>query len=526
MESMNSGDLEKRNVSNNLKDTKDLSARAKNALLRSGIFTLSDLIGFVDDNELSSLRNVGVKTISEIEAFIERHKDDVIEMPAEVDENNIDYSSQPWNEELDRSVEDKTKDTDDRVDLAWLIRGTNEAIASLDINKLMEIGVSQRQCKYLQKAGFYQIGDLGENFIIEIREVARGGNADFSNHTSAILCYHLSILLKKELTASSDSRAYRLVLLKAKGQSLQIIGEIEKITRERVRQIIKKYLRSLSPLINCIVNCMFDQKGYATIKEIQNLCDDEAYRSIIPFWCKDNVDILYIEEDNICVPTDERNMMDIAEELDCYTTQFVGDGIQLNELIEELSKLLFEKGYYHISAGNVISYMLRHGYCLCGNYIFHGLIGYAELCVRTIAKKFVNGIKLRDNYELELLRGFVRDEYGDIDLPSNDGKLRSALSEYLLLRGKGVYIPKEKAYVEPQLLDELKVYIDNQMDSVIYYSDLYKRFEAKIRMMSNIDNRYFLQGVLQLHFGDCYEFHHSDYLKIPGKHWYRPWYSE
>ena len=48
-------------------DIEGLSVRALNAMHRAGLFTINELIDFLSEHTLSEIRNVGAKTISELE---------------------------------------------------------------------------------------------------------------------------------------------------------------------------------------------------------------------------------------------------------------------------------------------------------------------------------------------------------------------------------------------------------------------------------------------------------------------------
>ena len=163
-----------------------------------------------------------------------------------------------------------------------------------------------------------------------------------------------------------------------------------------------------------------------------------------------------------------------------------------------------------------------------GRFIFPERKSYGMFCIKTICDRFPDGIKLKDQHDMALLREYVFEKYGDIGMPSDDRKIRSAISDSLVLRGLGIYTAKENVHIDAELLDEIKNYIDGELEYEleISYAKLFSIFEQKIRRLSNIDNPYFLQGVLKLFFADEYDYLHGSYLKARVNHRYHPWYHD
>ena len=513
-----------------IKNAKGLSNRAKNILFRNDIFTLSDLIKFVENNDLLSLKNLGNKTLLEIEDFIAEYNRDHFEEPVQM--NEIDEQDESPDKEQIQSMkafvveeEKKSLDEDQPEEANWFPNDAAQ-ISILDISSLLDYGVSLRQCTSLRKAGYNRIGDLGETFTDKLITISDSAEGERSRVFFEMLLKQLTVSLEKMVYESVNDRSYTLTLLQINGQSLQDIGEREDLTRERVRQIISKYLRTLNPIMECIVNCFFDQKGYMTVQDVQDISHINDINKIILLWCQKSTYLDYLKEVNIFLPIQEVYGSEVRSDFDLIAKKFVNNGIKLSEHMEELDGLLMENGYSYISASSFVSYMLRNGYGLYGQYLFRGKLSHGEFCSKIVAERFPDGIRPKDNQDIDLLKDYVLEKYGEVGLTTIKRSLGPSISNYLVLRGRGLYTAKDNIYVEPKLLKILKEYIDSQSGYELYYSDLFAQFEKQIRMMSNIDNYHFLHGVLKLYFTMDYDFTHKDYLKVRGKHRYRPWYLD
>ena len=93
-------------------------------------------------------------------------------------------------------------------------------------------------------------------------------------------------LLGYVLDKYKESREYRVLLRRAKGETLQEIasnpdGEEDVITRERVRQIENKFLRSLIPFVRELLYIIKGANNYIVAQDILDIFDDDEYDQIL-----------------------------------------------------------------------------------------------------------------------------------------------------------------------------------------------------------------------------------------------------
>ena len=79
-----------------------------------------------------------------------------------------------------------------------------------------------------------------------------------------------------------------------------------------------------------------------------------------------------------------------------------------------------------------------------------------------------------------------------------------------MLCGRGEAIAIENIHVDLSVIEQIIEYIEVSRETVIYYMELFARFEGILRLTSNIDNYNFLHGILKLYYPDEYDY--SEYF--------------
>lgn len=264
-----------------------------------------------------------------------------------------------------------------------------------------------------------------------------------------------------------------------------------------------------------IVALFMSPKNYITVQELLDIYDNDDYDKAILYWCKNSDDLEYLEFAEVFVyAQEERNA--VENQIETIAEEFIGDGINLYDNLEELEDLMQNSGFPYMDGSSFINLIQQHGYKVYGDFVVKGRQSYGYLCARVVAEKFPNGIKIYDGYDLDKLRTYAAEEYGDLGIPDSNRAFSTRLSDYLILSGRGMATAESNIHIEMSVLDEIKEYIDNAQEGEINYAEVFSVFEGKLRMLSNIDNYNFLHGVLKLYYSDEYDFSSRDYLKKRG----------
>ena len=475
-----------------IEDVDALGVRSKNALLRTGLITVMQLIDYVNEYDLSSIRNLGERSIAEINGFLASFC-----MNAG-DENSINLCNR---------VEEKKKS---------MLLDINEDLIDMNISLLESLGISSRVVAQLQEAGYLKINDLHGIQEKKLSQIVGYHNKSKFKEIESLLSLDL-IQLFEGLLADFSEKDFKMAVMKAEGATLQAIGDAFGLTRERVRQIVKRVYNKLNTMMGSLVGSFIDKKGYVTTQELLDIYDNDDYDKVLIYWCKTSVNLEYLDFADIFIPAGETENF-YEEQIWTLIEDVVGDSCDLNENMEALEELLQQNGFTYLDDKSILNILQKNNYRIHGNYALKGRQSYGYLCSKIVAKRFPNGIKLYDENDLNLLREYAKAEYGNLNIADDDRAFSSRLADFLILSGRGAATAIENIQVEVTLLEQIKAYIDDSAEGEFYYSHVFSEFEGLIRMMSNIDNHHFLHGVLMLYYPDDYEYY-KDYLKKKGNNY-------
>lgn len=140
-----------------------------------------------------------------------------------------------------------------------------------------------------------------------------------------------------------------------------------------------------------------------------------------------------------------------------------------------------------------------------GKWFIRGNVNLARLYKIIMKKYYPDGLHIYSEQNLNEFKMHLYNEFGDVTIPENDRAIYIRIADGCILRDRGTYIPPECAKISSKLLNDIAEYIDNAGE-ITYVSDLFQIFKNRLLKESNIDNHYYLYGVLQYHFKYRFEF--------------------
>lgn len=377
---------------------------------------------------------------------------------------------------------------------------------ALPIDSLIAYGLKNRTIELLVESNITTLGCLLKQDNSTLKNIVGTKNMDKLKNVALKMEQNLVSNLQLFLEETSNNVEFNVVLKKARGETFEAIGSELGVTRERARQIIRKYCKTLSYLYDYIIKDMLGDMNYISEDKVFDLCDNDSFDEILFYYLSIKDDYEYLDCANVFV-----NSTSVEEELVAIAKDFIAEGISLKESSQDIEILMQTNGYPFMDIPAFIHLAMHEGYKLYGDYLTP-IVSYGQLSARIVAKNFPNGVKLYGGEDLEILRKLIKEEYGDIEVASDDRSFSIRLSDYLILRGRGEFIAEENVYIELSLLESIVQYINECPESNIYYSSVYECFEEELRLKSNVDNYYFLHGVLKQYFLEEYDFSARDYL--------------
>ncbi|SEP84465.1 RNA polymerase, alpha chain C terminal domain [Lachnospiraceae bacterium RM5] len=477
-------------------DELGLSVRAVNAFRRAKIYTLSDLIIFLAENSVSDLKNVGAKTVKETEELLQRI-------------NSGDLDAMRKNSHCE-AVPEKFIFENISSDVDYL---SVDALVELGLSKKIVSGFIKNNIKCCERLRNLSKKDLsiivGEKYLYRLFDVVTFLEKDIISLIDYVLEHY------------REDREYNVFLRRARGETLQEIANNpdgdykEVITRERVRQIEKKYFKRLAPFLRELLYILKGGNHFISVSDILEIFDDDEYDQILLYASKFFDEFEYLDFAEVFIERNED--YSVEDNITNIITEIVADGIDINENREIIEEALIDNNYDYIDMGSVINLLKKNHYKIYGNFVVRGKTNYAVICMHIIREYFPDGIKLsqsetEQSEDLIKLRRIIDEKYRGLIVPTSDRALSSTLARSgLILRGRGVYILQENIIIDESLLLDIKNYIDNKDTNKVFYNEIYSNFEGVLNVMCGIDNYNYLHGVLALRYPDAYEYG-RDYL--------------
>lgn len=547
-----------------------LSQRAKNFLMRNGIFTIGALKAFVQSNDLNNLKNLGQKTHSEILSLL---GSDMVAFSETTSENTVKteltisrvFSENAYNlfvkycnangftlfseligfdfdslmcesgfgagkiEKLKAKYEEVLENIDEINDSestcaikSNISISLHDSNRNLPISILKNLDVSVKVIVEIHGFNINTIGDLGEVISSETNRIEllkRIGKKKLDSLIGALqnLESPLNNIAQNLLEKISTDRSFEIYVKRAEGYTLQEIADMYNITRERVRQIEKKFNNKMKPLMLTLITNYFTEnnQNYIRMQTVLDIFDDDNFDKVIIHTLNgcDELEYLDFAEMYIVKKSKEQNTFERLYEI---AVEFVGNGINLYDKLDELDDMLADKGYSYIDADAFLNLLIACNAKFYGDYVVFDRQSYGYLCSKVVGKYFKDGINLYSEEDLNLLREYARKEFGALKLPESNRALASRLDSFLVIVDKGKSNVIENITVDLGVLEEVKKFIDSDMRSELYYSEIFSEYEGLLCMTTGITNPHCLHGVLSYFYPDNYTYG-RDFLTKSGK---------
>lgn len=478
------------------------STRSKNVLHRNNIFTVRELMTFLETERIEDIRNAGAKTTEEIYTFVKQYKEGTVTIP------------------------ETTEEILPLVDKRYFIN-MDESNYQLPVSSLGELGLTPKMVKDLNANGFVKSGQLVQITDGEIIRYFGKRSIEAFQRVATILEKNIFSIYGELLSESVKEKDGQIFLRRASGETLQEVADnpgIEgeaKLTRERIRQIESKYFRRNRGFVKTIVEGLKGNKKYFLLQDIMELYDNDDFDRVIIYVCKLLDEYEFLDFAGVFV---EANQDEKTEDVILQLArEFVGEGIDLYENLEELEGLFYANNLEYMSLGEFINLLQKYNYHFYKDYVVRGKASYGLLCMNIIRKHFPDGIKLSQSVgehgrDLENLRKLVTETYGEVSMPDSDRALSSTLIRFgLVLCDRGKYIAPEKIHIDEFALQNIKQYIDEKEEEIVYYTEIFAEFEGLLSMTSSIDNYNYLHGVLMMYYPEDYEYTRDYLVKKTGQ---------
>lgn len=450
--------------------------------LNEGMIFMSDLDNFNFDN-LKDIRGIGKKKIEYIKHKYDLYKQNylgVFNDTKNLTNNNVKH------EEL-------------------IFCSFSENISSLSISYLTFFGITNSSITKLNKDGYNTLDSVEEIPKIQLKTYF-GINSNkkielinnYSNVPYKDFFKQCISLILSDITKNS-------VLKRINGYTLEQIALEYNVTRERIRQIVKKFYTSISMIVKDILLIDFIGKENIYTDDILSYFEDREFCLYLLGWFKQSDIFEYFELYDCFVKKDTNE--NILEELENMILKKAENENNISTILESIEEYLEEKHLYFVDSTLIEEILKKHGYVIFKNKYYKMNKTLTNLLSLIVDEYYPKGIYIYDHNELNNLRNLIEKNF-NFKVDNSDRALTARAASNLVLCDRGKYISKNNAsFIPMELLAEIHDYIANSKDTTLYYSEIFDTFKGKLLMLTEIDNYNYLHGIINLYFGD--EFKHD-----------------
>jgi transcriptional regulator with XRE-family HTH domain len=474
----------------------NMSVRSTKALNNYGIYTIENFLK-LDDQELYTIKNVGKKSIEEI--LISRNN---TRKTAEYKDAFKCFDQQEQLKQLHKIFKNIPK--------FWLDKSFYDYLSCIH-------GLDMVVDKFRLMPDFiHTINDLPLVFELICKDDEKSG--DFLlllNLLAFDIKTSFNDMFEKIFSNKKHDRVLRVLKKRANGKTLQEISDEMALTRERIRQIENKGTKILVRTLNEIhlnlfafINIENKNEDIITVKELEKYLNGVEHLDVFIYILKTKqIWENYTFDKRLNIFYNNTIIADINAILD----KLLG----LPNIVEEdkrddiLSQINRENNFPP-KATNIVFFNIykRSGRVYCKERLSLSII-YDYI----LEKYYPGGIKLFDDSIIEHFKRQILETFGSNKVPENNRAIYARIAKQAVLCDRGAYIHQKYIKIDKDLIEEIDRFIAVSPRRVLSFNELFETFKQKLLRFSNINNRYFLQGVLNIYLREKYFFNRDNISK-------------
>ena len=289
------------------------------------------------------------------------------------------------------------------------------------------------------------------------------------------------------------SKSIKSVLLgRATGETLGVVGDKMGITRERVRQIENKAKRIFNhwqSKAHILSKISAERNGDSvlSISELSDYFSDKYAEMVFLLRTSDSPAYYYDSQLDVFVMGDESISSVIGRIVEALPDAFEEKKYAaiINDAVEE-----------HNIPQELIEKAISDEFQKDGSTYHRSRLSLTAIYTEILVKYYPNGIDIYDEKELRVFRHIAAGEYGCKKLPDKNRAISARLADIGILCDRGKYRPKKDSYISKGLADKIHKYIVESPSVIFMTNTLFNIFEDEL-LKFGIDNKYYLQGVLR-----------------------------
>lgn len=293
---------------------------------------------------------------------------------------------------------------------------------------------------------------------------------------------------------SKNERTYLILQKRSDGVTLEEVGNLFLVTRERIRQIERKAGIKLTNWIKAnkiLLKMIADENGNNVFSKSKFEIYFGEKASIMWYLLKTYVDeinyLLFDKELELLIYGDVSIVQNIRAYIEEFPSQF--NEIQLNGYLQIGLKVY---GY----PIDIQMRVIEGVYKKTGDVYHSTRLTLGTIYEDILLKYYPNGVHIYDVNELNNFRNYIRLEYGDINVNPSDRSIVARVASIGVLCDRGTYCTKKERYISEELKDDIYNYIKDGNQIIYSLNTIYDVFREHLEN-EGVNNKYYLQGILK-----------------------------
>ncbi|MCM1441029.1 MAG: hypothetical protein NC131_17775, partial [Roseburia sp.] len=276
--------------------------------------------------------------------------------------------------------------------------------------------------------------------------------------------------------------------------TLESVGEICNVSRERIRQVEQKAIRAmLSPkrikyrtALVAQLKLFSPHKSYITISELEEL---GLGVNVAIFLDKTIGDVIYESGYGACFfSRDSKNKLVFC--LEELPNEFTKTDLQ------EYSTLISEK-LNNVFTANEVADLICEKYKIYGEYIAKNRMTLKVVLSFLMQKYFPNGMDIYEDENIDFLREKAYAEFDGFELADNNRAVRARLQAFCVMVNRGIWkYDTEQILISNDLQAAIIDYIKKYNSPILPVQAIMDKFSAELREIE-IYNKYSLHSQLR-----------------------------
>jgi hypothetical protein len=217
-----------------------------------------------------------------------------------------------------------------------------------------------------------------------------------------------------------------------------------------------------------------------------------------------NPAIVYFKElDKFLV---NQNLEEIKARLDSIIEENLEDIFNFYNEILNIDEILKETNLEFLDIEDFLVYAKGKGFNEYGNYLIRSGTSSRKIYSYILREYFPDGVTYSNQKDRDTVLKIAREELNLERHTEEDTRALYAMISENILCDRGRYIHANYIDIPDALIDKIKNYIIDNPEETLFMVDVFHKFEEELREQSNVNNRYFLHGVLKFYYEEEFYF--------------------